>query len=128
MLRDYAELQSVSETANGIEAVQKARELRPDLILLDLHLPRLNGIEAAKQIHEVVPDAAILFASMDKDADLVRKALNNGAMGYVLKTDAGSELWPAVLAVLQKKRYLSRGVHLTAEHKSLGFTKNTQCR
>jgi|SRR5215475_1085087 len=114
LLREYAELQSVSETADGIEAVQKARELRPDLILLDLHLPRLNGIEAAQQIHEAVPDGAILFASMDKDADTVRKTLQTGAMGYVLKTDAGSELWPAVLAVLQKKQYLSRGVCSTS--------------
>jgi hypothetical protein len=56
------------------------------------------------------PRRSNTFASMDKDTDTVRKALNTGAMGYVLKTDAGSELWPAVLAVLQKKQYLSRGV------------------
>lgn len=115
LLRDYAEVQSISETADGVEAVHKALELNPDLILLDLHLPRLNGIEAAKQILGLAPDATILFVSMNKDADLVREALKTGAMGYVLKIDAGTELWPAIRSVLQKKRYLSRGAQLTGE-------------
>ena len=85
MLRHYAEAESISESADRIEAVGKAHELKPDLILLDLQLPRLNGIEAAKQIGEVAPDATILFVSMNKDADVVREALKTGAKGYVLK-------------------------------------------
>jgi response regulator of citrate/malate metabolism len=75
------------EASNGREKASSVEKLRPDLILLDPHLPRLNGIEA-QQIHEAVPDGAILFASMDKDADTVRKTLHTGVMGYVLKTDA----------------------------------------
>jgi len=115
MLRDFAEIDSINQAADGIEAVDKARELKPDLILLDLHLPRLNGIEAAKQIREIAPATTILFVSMNRDAEVVREALKTGGSGYVLKTDAGGELWPAIRSVLQKKVYLSRDVHLTAE-------------
>jgi DNA-binding NarL/FixJ family response regulator len=116
MLYDYAESQSVAEAANGLVAVRTAQELMPDLILLDLRLPHLNGIQAAKQISQVAPDATILFLSMNKDADIVREAMNTGAKGYVLKTDAGSELWPAIETVLlQKNQYLSSGVRLKAK-------------
>jgi DNA-binding NarL/FixJ family response regulator len=93
-----------------MEAVQKARELKPDLMLLDVGLPHLNGIEAAKRIRQVAPDVTILFLSMNNQVDLVLAALSTGAKGYVLKKDAGSELWPAIEAVLQGQQYVSRGV------------------
>jgi CheY-like chemotaxis protein len=115
MLRHYAEAE-ISESADGIEAVGKAHELKPDLILLDLQLPRLNGIEAAIQIGEVAPDATILFVSMNKDADVVREALKTGAKGYVLKTDAATELWPAIRSVLQRMEYVSRSARPTPKH------------
>lgn len=116
MLHDYAELQSVAEAANGPDAARSAEQLMPDLILLDLNLPHLSGIEAARQICQVAPDATIVFVSMNKDTDLVREALNAGAKGYVLKTDAGSELWSAIETVLlQKNQYLSSGVRFKAE-------------
>jgi DNA-binding NarL/FixJ family response regulator len=107
-----AEVQFVGEAADGIEAVQKARELKPDLILLDIGLPRLNGIEAAKQINETFPATRIIFLTLNNHAEVVRMALSTGAMGYVLKTDAGKELWPAIKTVLQGKQYVSRGLHL----------------
>jgi len=110
LLTRHAELRIVGEVSDGLEAVQKAEELHPDLILLDIGLPSLNGIEAAKRIHRDASGAAILFLSQNHDADVVEAALSSGAKGYVLKADAGSELWPAIEAVLQGKQYLSSGI------------------
>jgi DNA-binding NarL/FixJ family response regulator len=80
------------------------------LILLAIYLPNLNGIEVAKRIRQAVPDAKIVFLTVESEADMAQAALNSGAQGYVLKTDAGSELLPAMEAVLQGKQYVSSGL------------------
>jgi DNA-binding NarL/FixJ family response regulator len=85
-------------SADGLEAVHKAEELQPDLILLDIGLPRLNGIEAARRIRKLSPMSRILFMSQESSADVVQVALNLGAVGYIAKVDAGSELLAAVEA------------------------------
>jgi DNA-binding NarL/FixJ family response regulator len=95
------ELQVVGEASDGLEAVHKAKELQPDLILLDLGLPTLNGIEAARQIRKLAPESKILFLSQESSADVVQEALSMGALGYIVKAHAGSELLAAVEAVLQ---------------------------
>ena len=110
MLRGHAELQVVGEAADGWEAVQKARTLKPDLILLDIGIPNLNGIEAAKRIREVDPATRIVFLTQNSDKDVIRAALGTGAQGYVLKTDAGAELLPAVAAVLGGDVFVSSGI------------------
>lgn len=110
MLKTYADCGLLCEAGDGIEAVQRATELKPQLILLDLELPYLNGIETARQIMQSAPDSAILFVSMNNSPDVVWEALNTGAKGYLLKVDAGSELWPAIEAVLHNKQYLSHGL------------------
>ena len=104
------ELQVIGEASDGLEAVHKAEELRPDLILLDIGLPTLDGVEAAHRISKVVPSATILFLSQETDADVVAAALSNGAGGYVLKLDANRELLPAVESVLRGQRFISTGV------------------
>jgi DNA-binding NarL/FixJ family response regulator len=110
MLEKHVEMQFAGEAQDGLEAVQKATELRPDLILLDVGLPHLNGIEAAEQIHQALPETTILFVAQNNDAELARAALSEGAKGYVLKADAGKELWRAIEAVLQGKRFVSSGL------------------
>ena len=106
-LRKEPELEIVGNVSDGLEAVQQAQQLQPDLILMDIGLPTLNGIEAARRISEVCPASKILFVSENRSPDIAEKALSNGAGGYVLKSDAGSDLLPAVKAVLQGKRFIS---------------------
>jgi DNA-binding NarL/FixJ family response regulator len=107
-LRRRAEFQLINEASDGLEAVERAEELKPDLILMDIGLPGVNGIEAWRRIQKVSPNSKILFVSLESSADVVREALDLGAKGYILKADAASELLPAVDAVLQGKQYLSR--------------------
>jgi len=100
----------VHEVADGSDAVQKAQELQPELVLLDIGLPKLNGIEAARQIKTVSPDSKILFVSQETSADVVEEALKTGAEGYVCKMDAGGELLAAIDAVLRGEKYLSKSL------------------
>ena len=107
-LRRRAEFQFIYEASDGLEAVERAEELKPDLILLDIGLPGVNGIEAGRRIQKVSPSSKILFVSLESSADVVQEALQLGAHGYLLKADAARELLPAVDAVLQGRQYLSR--------------------
>jgi DNA-binding NarL/FixJ family response regulator len=97
----------IGEIFDGLEAVQKTQELQPDLILLDIGLPNLNGIEVARRIREVSPKSKILFVSEIRDRDVAQEALRTGAGGYVVKSDAASDLLPAVEAILQGKQFVS---------------------
>ena len=90
----------VSEACDGLEAVQKAEELHPEIILLDLHMPGLNGIEAAKKIRKLSPDSRIIFLSLDGDESVIAAALETGAVGFVLKNEMHSGLMPAIRASL----------------------------
>ena len=108
MIQARTEWHVIAEASDGSEAVQKAEKLKPDLIVLDIGLPKLSGIEAARKIRQLSPSSKIIFLSLNKDLEVVRTALSTGALGYVLKTDARSELLPAMDAVLQGRRYLSR--------------------
>jgi len=102
------ELQIVGEVSDGLEAVQKAEELQPDLILLDIGLPTLGGIDAARRIRKLSPESRILFVSQDTSVHTVRGALAEGAKGYVVKTDARRELLTAVDAVLRGEQFVGR--------------------
>ena len=107
LLGNRPELQIVGEASNGPEAIQKAVELRPDLILLDIGLPSLNGIEVARQMRSLVPESKIIFLSQESSADVVQKALSLGARGYVAKLKAPVDLFAAVKAVLSGRTFVS---------------------
>jgi DNA-binding NarL/FixJ family response regulator len=106
-LATRCDLQVVGEVSNGLEAVQKAVELRPDLILLDIGLPSLNGIEAARQIRKLVPESRIIFLTQESSPDVVQEAFKLGAWGYVVKANAASDLLAAVEAVASGKPFPS---------------------
>ena len=109
-LRKGPELQIVGEASDGLEAVHKAEELEPDLIVLDIGLPTLNGIEAARRIRKLSPQSKIIFVSQESSADVVQEALSLGVLGYVVKTHAGSELVAAVEAVRQGRQFVGSGL------------------
>jgi two-component system nitrate/nitrite response regulator NarL len=110
-LQSRPELQIVGEASDGLQAIKKAEELQPDLILLDIGLPTLNGIEAGHRISTTgSTPAKILFVSQNNDADLVTAALSNGAKGYVRKQNAQTDLLPAVEAVLRGNRFFTKGL------------------
>jgi len=110
------DLDVICEVSDGLEAVQKAHELKPDLILLDVGLPGLNGIEAARRIRKLTTESKIIFLSQESSPDVVRAAFDLGAQGYVVKTRASSELLAAVEAVISEKHFVGR---LQAEHSTL---------
>ena len=105
LLRRKPELQVVGEASDGLEAVQKAVELKPDLILMDIGLPTLNGFEAARQIRTLAPESRIIFLTQESSADVVQEAFSLGAWGYVVKARAESELLAAVETVLLGKKF-----------------------
>lgn len=106
-LQEQPEFQILSEVEDGLRAAQKAEELQPDLILLDIGLPALNGIEAARRIRMASAKSKIVFVSQESSTDMVQEAFDVGARGYVVKTDAGSELLIALNAVLRGERFVS---------------------
>jgi len=106
-LQKQSNLQAIGEVSDGLEAVQLAKELQPDLILLDIGLPTIDGIEVARRIREVSPPSKILFVSETRSPEIAEEALNTGACGYVAKSDAATELLLAIKAVLAGKRFVS---------------------
>lgn len=106
----------VGEAADGPAAVAGAQELAPDIVIMDISLPKLNGIEAARRILAARPDARIIVLSMHSDRRFVKEALKAGASGYLLKDSAFDELCAAVCAVRDGQTYLSPAIaHIVVE-------------
>jgi DNA-binding NarL/FixJ family response regulator len=106
MLQHCAEWQIAGEASDGVEGVGKTEELQPDIILLDIGLPRLNGIDAAKRIVSVAPHSKIVFVSVELCPQFVQEALRTGAHGYVVKSDAASDLLTAMSTVMNGQRFV----------------------
>lgn len=107
LLQEKPDFQIVCEVSDGLQAVVRAKELDPDLILMDIGLPGLNGIEAARQIRAFVPKARIVFLTQENSAEIVQEALSLGALGYVHKPCAGNDLLRAIAAALQGRQFVS---------------------
>ena len=105
LLENETQCVVIGEASDGLQAVERAQELQPDLILLDLSLPKLNGMEAGRRIRKISPRSKILFLSQEPDFEIVQSALRLGA-GYLLKSDA-KELPAAVHAVLEGRKFVS---------------------
>ena len=101
------EFEVVGEAADGFQAIERAKELKPDLILLDISMPRVDGMTAIREIKNVCPEAKILVLTVHKTEEHVLETLKSGASGYVLKDASHEEFLLAMKSVLQDKRYLS---------------------
>ena len=105
-LQGKLELPTIVEGSDGVEAIELAEALQPDLILLDIGLPKIDGIEAARRIQKLAPRSKILFVSQEDSVEVVQVAFSTGASGYVIKVDVVSELLIAVEAVLRGERFV----------------------
>ena len=116
-IRKQANLLIVAEAPDGAEAIQQAAAFRPDLIVLDIGLPKMNGIEAARAIREIVPDSKIVFLTQESSPEVVEEALNLGARGYVFKMNGENELLGALEAVVLGNKFVSSTLQVqVSEH------------
>jgi len=109
-LEDDPEIMIVGEAGNGEEALQIAKERKPDIVLMDINMPVLNGIDAAEKFAELLPDIRLLMLTMHDSREYITKVLKAGAKGYILKDVSSSEMLIAIKAVYQGKTYYSSGV------------------
>jgi two-component system, NarL family, response regulator NreC len=105
ILHGTTDITVVAEAANGYEAVEKAIELRPDVVVLDISMPRLNGLEAARRITRKLPDCRVLVLTMHEAEEYVLRMVRAGVSGYLVKDEAASELITAIRAVSTGKGY-----------------------
>jgi DNA-binding NarL/FixJ family response regulator len=110
MFGENSLLRVICEISDGLQAVAKARELRPDLILMDIGLPNLNGLEVARRIRLFLPLTKIVFLTGESDLDVVQEALSIGSCGFVAKGQAGTELLIGLELVLRGKTFVSSGL------------------
>jgi DNA-binding NarL/FixJ family response regulator len=110
LLEAEAGWQIVGEAATGRLAVEKAKALKPDVVILDLRMPELNGLEATRQIRRSLPETEILILTMDDSEQLARTVLEAGARGYLLKSDAGRDLVAAVDSLRQHRPYFTSAI------------------
>jgi two-component system invasion response regulator UvrY len=115
ILSTVPEFHIVCETSTGEEAVAKAQEHLPNIVLLDISLPGMSGLEAAHRIHEVSPLSRILFMSQHNSQEMVQEAFRAGGTGYLVKSEAGRELLSAIRAVHGGTRYVSGSIAFSGQ-------------
>jgi two-component system response regulator NreC len=113
LLEEEADLQVVGEAADGRDAVKKATELKPDLVLMDIAMANLNGLEATKQIKKVLPDTKVIMVTMHKNEEYILQSFQAGASGFILKEGAVEELVHAIRSIHQDKSFLSPTISKT---------------
>ena len=105
LLEDHSEV--VGTARDGEQVLERVVEARPDVVVLDITMPRLNGLDTAARLRERLPDARVIFLTMNADPDVAAKALAEGAKGYLLKNGAASELRTAIDAAMQGRTYIT---------------------
>ena len=107
VINEQNDMQVIAEAHDGIEALHLSKQTEPDIVILDVAMPKVNGIEAVAMIKEAVPDAGIIILSMHAKESYVNRALSAGALGYILKDAPGADIINAVRAVYRKEYFLS---------------------
>src|SRR3954453_16464361 len=110
MLAKLPNFQVICEVSDGLAAVHKAKQLQPDLILLDVDLPKLNGIAAGRKIRKLSPESKIVFVSQESSVEVVQEALNLGARAYVQKSKIATDLQAAIDSVLEGGTFVSESL------------------
>ncbi len=110
LLKRGQDIDVIGQASDGQEAIELTQELKPDVVCMDIHMPRLNGLEATAAIRDSCPFARVLIVAMTVSEEFVKQALQNGAQGYVAKTEAYGELVNAVRTVFNGGRYYSASV------------------
>jgi DNA-binding NarL/FixJ family response regulator len=113
----------VGTVKNGLALLDAAPALKPDVILIDMSMPRLNGLEAGRRLRQMMPRVKLIFLTMNEDPDLAAEAIRNGASGYLLKTCAASELLDAIQAALRGESYVTPKMALSMRE---AFIQNPQ--
>jgi DNA-binding NarL/FixJ family response regulator len=110
MLASLADYEIIGEAEDGREAIRGVQSSKPDLVILDLSMPRMNGMEALKEIKKISPETKVLVLTIHSGDEYVLPVLKAGADGYMLKYDTQAELMSAIKSILAGKQYLSPGV------------------
>jgi DNA-binding NarL/FixJ family response regulator len=103
----------IGEAANGVEAIEKTSALHPDILLLDISMPKQNGMEAAREISKSMPDVKVIILSMFVDTEHISKCLELDVMGYIVKTHGGKEIINAIEMVSTRRKFYSNEVTQT---------------
>jgi two-component system, NarL family, response regulator NreC len=122
MLRNESSLEIVGEARDGRQAVELVKELKPDLLLMDVSMPDLNGFDATQRVHELDPNIKVLILTMHDEEELVARCLEAGAAGYIIKDAPASQLLYAIEMVQKGERYLSPVV---LKQVVAGYVKNS---
>ncbi len=125
ILEDEESMQVVGEASNGVEAIRKAYELKPKVVVMDLSMPELDGVQATKEIVKHLPGTEVLILSMHADDNYVRNALDAGAKGYLLKSAIDVDLVGAIKAVAEGKRFIGSGLKYVAQNQEDEVNKLT---
>lgn len=125
MLEKEDDIEVVGEVGDGLELLQRARQVRPDIVCMDIGMPHLNGIEATRRLLELSPHTKIIGLSAFSEKHFILDMLNAGAAGYVLKASAGEELLRAIRATSSNRKYLCPSVSATVTEALLDANAGT---